>query len=257
MTKSAKNERTFIGGFLSVFGTCLLIALVGLAIALSVVPHFVNGAALTVMSGSMEPTLSPGDMIVVAGVNPTGEDIQVGDIITFMPFPNDPTMVTHRVIGKSISPSDGPLFITQGDANGAADKPVLAKQIRGKFLYSVPFIGYFTNWASGKVPWLATAAGLALIGYALFLIFGSRRRRAKRGIKAAATSTALPNRAATDAAPGKLSQWTAPNTRIAKNSFWIPTVSASGMDRVTDPLASPTTSPIPVTADLLPIGVGT
>ncbi|MDR1431335.1 MAG: signal peptidase I [Propionibacteriaceae bacterium] len=192
MMKNANKGRTFLGGFLSVFGTGLLLILVGLAIALSVVPHLVNGAALTVLTGSMEPNLSPGDMIVVAGVDPSGSDVQAGDVITFMPYPDDPTLITHRVIGKAISPSQGVIFTTQGDANGAPDEPVLAKQVRGKMLYNVPYIGYFTQWASGQFPWLAGLGGAALVAYAVFGIVIRPRRRSATAPSAETAPAAAP-----------------------------------------------------------------
>src|SRR5690606_872464 len=41
-----------------------LVALLALAAAVAVVPRVMGGAALTVLTGSMEPTYAPGDMVV-------------------------------------------------------------------------------------------------------------------------------------------------------------------------------------------------
>ncbi|MDR3360405.1 MAG: signal peptidase I [Bifidobacteriaceae bacterium] len=177
MARRAKKNGSFARGFLSVFGTALVIVLVALAVALAVVPRVVHGAALTVLTGSMEPTFSPGDMIVVEGVENPEQDIEIGDVITFMPNPDDPTLITHRVVSKSINPVEGTSFVTQGDANSAADEPILPKQIRGEFMYAIPYIGHATSWLSAHTPWIGAAAGVGLIVYGLFSVFrGSRRR---------------------------------------------------------------------------------
>jgi signal peptidase len=176
MSRGTKNQGSFARGFLSVFGTAVVVLLATLAVALAVVPRVNNGAALTVLTGSMEPTFSPGDVIVVKGVQDADNEVAVGDVITFMPNPNDPTLITHRVVSKSINPTEGVSFITQGDANSAPDDPVLPKQIRGKFMYAVPYVGFATSWFSAKAPWLVTAVGVGLIAYCLFLLIHGKRR---------------------------------------------------------------------------------
>ncbi|MDR2381453.1 MAG: signal peptidase I [Bifidobacteriaceae bacterium] len=178
MHRSAKKSGRFARGLMSVCGTTIVLALAALAVALALVPKVVGGAALTVLTGSMQPSLAPGDMIVVAGVDDAASEIAVGDVVTFMPYPDDPTLVTHRVVGKSVSAQDGVSFITQGDANSAEDDPIGAHQIRGRFLYAVPYVGYVTTWFSAKAPWLATAAGVSLIGYGLFCLVRGAPRRA-------------------------------------------------------------------------------
>ncbi|MCL1898042.1 MAG: signal peptidase I [Micrococcales bacterium] len=179
MRQKSGQPRGFLGGFLSVFGTTLLLMLVALAVATVVVPVVKNGAALTVLSGSMRPNLQPGDMIVVEGVTDPAQQIKYGDVITFQPNPNDPTLVTHRVIGLTQNPVDGPGFRTQGDNNPSPDEPILAKQVRGKMLYKVPYIGYGISWIKNRAPWLITAVALSLLAYALWGVFVPKRRRGK------------------------------------------------------------------------------
>lgn len=177
MRRNKPKKRGFLGGFLSVFGTTLLLMLVALAVAVAGVPAIKNGVALTVLSGSMEPTIHPGDIIVVERVNNPEHDIQYGDVITFMPDPNDPTLVTHRVIGLTNNPKDGPGFMTQGDANSAPDEPILAKQVRGKLLYRVPYVGWATTWVKQHAPWLITGVAIGLISYGLWGVLVPQRRR--------------------------------------------------------------------------------
>ncbi len=67
----------------------------------------------TVLSGSMRPTVSPGDLAITQGV-PIGS-LRVGDVIAFTP-PNQTQTVLHR-----IATLDGDVITTKGDANNVAD----------------------------------------------------------------------------------------------------------------------------------------
>src|SRR5687768_4040409 len=71
----------------------------------------------TVLSGSMQPTIRPGD-VVVATPTPSS-NVRAGDIVTFQ-LPDGEGTVTHRV--AKVRRVDGELkIITKGDANEAAD----------------------------------------------------------------------------------------------------------------------------------------
>ena len=142
----------------SVLAVILLAALV-LAVAVAVLPAAVRGSALTVMSPSMVPTLSPGDVAVTRPL-PVAE-IAVGDVITFLTA--DARMVTHRVIG--VEP--GPGFRTRGDANADPDPdPVAAGDVRGVLWYSVP-------WVGGVGAQLRTPAGAVIGGGLVALVAGA------------------------------------------------------------------------------------
>ncbi len=86
--------------------------------ALVVAPMLGLYRTVTVLSGSMRPTFSPGDMIVVSP-EPM-RSLRVGDVITFMiPTAGHP-VETHRVV--SIAGSGGePIIQTRGDANNTID----------------------------------------------------------------------------------------------------------------------------------------
>lgn len=176
-------------GVVSGVVTVLLVALVALALALAVVPRALGGASLTVLSGSMEPTYSPGDVVV-----PVPQDsYAVGDVVTFQPTPGDPTLITHRVT-RVLYGADGASYITRGDANGADDDPIVADQIMGKVRYSVPYIGYVTNAAGGRNVLIVSVVGVGLLAYGAYL-FGSgwgeqrRRRAASAGASSSTGST--------------------------------------------------------------------
>ncbi|MBO5479912.1 MAG: signal peptidase I [Clostridia bacterium] len=119
---------------LSFLGLALLLAilLVGVRI-FGVTPY-------TVLSGSMEPNYPVGSIVYVQKVNPA--DLKERDVITYT---IGKTVVTHRII-EVIEDENNPTnlsFRTKGDNNDDADgDPVLARNIIGKVVFSLPLLGY-------------------------------------------------------------------------------------------------------------------
>jgi len=159
--------------------TFSLIAAAALVVVLVVVPKVLGGMSLTVLTGSMRPGISPGDVVVTRGIDvAAAADLRIGDVITFLPFPDDPTLVTHRIIGKSVGAS-GTWFITQGDNNNAPDawNPVGDFQVRGKLVYVIPWVGWVRQWVGQAGPWVLPGVGAVLIvGGIVSLIVSGRRR---------------------------------------------------------------------------------
>lgn len=177
-------------------GAAAAIVVLAALAALLVVPRLLGGDSLTVLSGSMEPTFSPGDVVVVKGVDEgkVCSEVGVGDIVTFFPEPNDPALITHRVIGKTVGTfEDGTScrLITQGDANSDIDEPISPAQVRGKFLYGVPGLGWVRQWASENTGVLIAGAAALIVGGWLL----SGLRRPKR------TVVTIPRDAGTPATP--------------------------------------------------------
>jgi signal peptidase len=162
------RKHGFIRGLLGGVGWALALSLAALAIAAAAVPALRGGQALTVLTGSMEPTFSPGDRIITEAVTP--QDVQVGDIISYLPNPDDPELITHRVIGIRSGVDDELSFITQGDANSAVDPIVTGKQVRFRYLYHIPYLGLLVEKAGGQSGMLVTVAAVAIIGYGVFLM---------------------------------------------------------------------------------------
>jgi len=162
----------------SALTTCALFAAVILTVALVVVPKVTGGMSLTVLTGSMRPGINPGDVVVTRGVDTQqAASLNIGDVITFLPYPDDPTLVTHRIIAKSVGAS-GVSFITQGDNNNVADSwgPVHDFQVRGNVLYVVPKVGWARQWVGQAGPWLVPGVGVLLIGVGIVSVVTSRRR---------------------------------------------------------------------------------
>ncbi len=115
-----------------------------------------------VLSGSMEPELSVGDMIIVV----PSDAYAIGDVVVFQ---SGRTAVVHRIIGI-----EGEEVITQGDANNAPDDPISLSAVRGKVVFTVPFVGYLVNLI--KTP-LGT---ILLLGLAIFFLESSFKKDKKQ-----------------------------------------------------------------------------
>ena len=97
----------------------------------------------TVISGSMQPKYMVGDLLYVKAV--AFEDIQVGDDITFM-LNEDKLLATHRIIAMD---SERGYVQTKGLHNDNPDAPVHYKNIVGKVVFSLPALGYVSDWVMG------------------------------------------------------------------------------------------------------------
>ena len=145
-----------------------VVALVVLATAL-VGMRFLGYGVYVVTSGSMEPGVAMGSLIVAQAVRPA--NIQPGDVITYA-LPD--RVVTHRV--ESIAERDGRVvFVTRGDANPVAD-PWLAEPDGdvGAVRAAVPLLGFVV---AGAQAWWRPLA-LALLAWLLFDTAATRARRA-------------------------------------------------------------------------------
>lgn len=126
-----------------IFKTIYYIVLTGLiAIALlfivSVFPVTGNIKLMTVLSGSMEPKIHTGSIVVVKSV----ADYKVGDIITFGQNTKTEVPTTHRIAEVKVENGEM-VYKTKGDANNGEDnKEVSRKDIIGKVYFSLPYLGY-------------------------------------------------------------------------------------------------------------------
>lgn len=104
------------------------------------VPSIGGNTPLIVLTGSMEPTIKPGDLIICKQTS--AEEIEVNDVISFFdPEGNGSSVVTHRVIEILVDESGAISFRTQGDNNDIADfKPVPAENLVGEW-HGVRFWG--------------------------------------------------------------------------------------------------------------------
>lgn len=130
----------------------------------------------TVLSGSMEPTISVGSEVFVT----PREHYTPGMIIT---FETEGKITTHRLVGFN---SDGS-FQTKGDANQFPDAwtPALTKdQVIGEVSATIPYVGFLTTrdfWvARVQQPRFYIGIGSALLGITLVYFGLWQRERDKR-----------------------------------------------------------------------------
>ena len=94
----------------------------------------------TVLTGSMEPTIAAGDVVIDEQISPTA--VAVGDVVTFRDPEDQSRLITHRV--RSIRRQGSHLwFITQGDANNTTERwRIAADGELGRVAYTVPWVGH-------------------------------------------------------------------------------------------------------------------
>ncbi len=120
-----------------------------------------------VLSGSMEPNLQIGSLVVTRYVDP--ETIVPGDIITFHSATESDQLITHRVVGTG---HNSPVnFQTKGDANTKPDPlTVPAHNLVGKVVFHLPYWGYATEFLKTPLGFLFGVIIPASIGIALLAI---------------------------------------------------------------------------------------
>jgi len=149
-TPAPKRTRQHIGALrLVVRLVTSLLTGVAAALALAFVASTVLGYQhFTVMSGSMEPTISTGDVVVDRRISPLAA--RVGDVVTFPDPGGTGRLISHRV--QSVHVGDGTVYFeTKGDANNDVQKwTAPADGSIGRVVADVPKIGYLLFWLSGR-----------------------------------------------------------------------------------------------------------
>ncbi len=97
-------------------------------------PDFMGYKNFIILTGSMEPTLKPGDIVFVKETTNINEQ----DIISFKV---ENAIVTHRVV--EIENENGKNFyITKGDANSDNDIELISiEYVEGKYAFKIPLLG--------------------------------------------------------------------------------------------------------------------
>lgn len=128
-------------------------ALLGLAVmGITVAGAHTGIRTLVVRSGSMEPTIPTGSMVLVERIDAT--EIKVGDIVAV--GRPDHTRVTHRVL--ALVPKGETVELTlKGDANEDPDPVAVTVRQADRLVWQAPVIGR-------TVAWLATAQGGFVMG---------------------------------------------------------------------------------------------
>jgi len=125
---------------------------------------------LSVASGSMNPALEVGDLVIVQGVSPTS--IQVGDIIVFDKPQGSRTI--HRVNKTQTLENGTALFTTKGDANPFVDtQPVPEHRVHGRVIHRIPYIGWLA--LDPTIPIIIISTIIIII-----ILWPEKRRKSRR-----------------------------------------------------------------------------
>lgn len=144
--------------------TTVLVALVMIFAVFLMGSRLVGLQVFNVISGSMEPTYSVGDLLYVKTVDP--DSVRVGDPITFV-LNEDLAVATHRVVAVD---SVNRQFTTKGDANESEDaRPVHFNNLVGVPVFAIPLLGYVSAYIqSPPGMYVAITFGVLLLA-AVFL----------------------------------------------------------------------------------------
>ena len=109
--------------------------------------------AYVVLSGSMEPEIPTGSVVVVDGRK---KEWNPGDVITYR---RGNMVVTHRIVEKS---EEG--YYTKGDANAEEDAGiVLEKQVIGNVIVALPWLGFGIIWLRQRGTLFFLAVGAVML----------------------------------------------------------------------------------------------
>ncbi len=151
-------------GLVRVLSSALVGAVLGAAVGVLVAiagPIAVGWRPFTVMSGSMEPAVHTGAVVVTQPIPPL--EARVGDVVTFADPHRPGRLVSHRV-RRIRARGEKAAFVTQGDANNVEERWSVRTDGRiGRVVYHVPRVGYLAVGASrptGRIALVAIPAVL-------------------------------------------------------------------------------------------------
>jgi signal peptidase len=147
-----------IGRLIDRLLTSLIVAVGVVAVGIGILVFVANLHFQTVTSGSMRPTISPGDVAVTQAVPVSS--LAVGDVIVFYP----PTSTTEPVMHRIVSLVNG-VITTRGDANNVNDpwQVTLTGTTAYRMVAVVPFIGWLTELQRPALIVAGLLVGLAIL----------------------------------------------------------------------------------------------
>jgi signal peptidase I len=156
----------------------LLVALCCIIILASL-PMFMGNRTLVILSGSMEPAIMKGGLVIAEPV--PSKDLKVGDVIAFSPSADTQVPIVHRI--AAIAERNGiHYYSTRGDANPNGDAAEISLPATSwRVATSIPLAGYVMFYAAsttGKVLLIAApVAGLLILS---LLEWMQKRQPARR-----------------------------------------------------------------------------
>lgn len=138
--------------------TWILVILVVLSAVFLMGSRLVGYRVFNIVSGSMEPQYSVGDLIYVKEVDPTA--VKPGDVITFV-LNEDLVVATHRVVRID---AEKQRIYTKGDANETEDgAPVHFNNVIGIPQFAIPGLGYVSDFIQHPPGTYITIAAVTIL----------------------------------------------------------------------------------------------
>ena len=129
-------------------------------------PTLFGYSILRVSTGSMEPELMVGDVILTKEVDDVNS-LAVGDVITYKGTIGEyaDMLITHQIVKAPYEENGTTYVVTKGIANDIEDKPVPVDRITSKLVCKIPFLDALYSFF--LTPWgLLTAVALIILAFA-------------------------------------------------------------------------------------------
>lgn len=129
-------------------------------------PTLFGYSILRVSTGSMEPELMVGDVILTKEVDDVNS-LAVGDVITYKGTIGEyaDMLITHQIVKAPYEENGTTYVVTKGIANEIEDKPVPVDRITSKLVCKIPFLDALYSFF--LTPWgLLSAVALIILAFA-------------------------------------------------------------------------------------------
>jgi len=153
VTKSIYNtyRKIKLGDDMQKIISRFFIIVLGLVVAGLAFVYFMDGYNLyMVRSESMTPAILMGDMIITGPPDSQiNGEVKPGTVVT---YERSKELITHRVLSI-----EGDNLVTKGDATEDPDPwPVTKSDIRGIYLFKIPYVGFMLNFIRSKLGWFVS-----------------------------------------------------------------------------------------------------
>ncbi|WP_404289627.1 S26 family signal peptidase [Glutamicibacter arilaitensis] len=177
--KSARWGSLFSADGWALFLACLASRLyLGVMLSLALIamlPALLGWHGTVVQSGSMEPHISAGDVVLAADFE-AAQQVPVGGVVQFTsPAEAEPSGVEKTRLHRIVAENPDGTYVTAGDANVEVDStPLVREQITGQARLLIPAVGLPGLWlGTGNLAPLAWWSVLTLLAIVI-AVFGTR-----------------------------------------------------------------------------------